>query len=155
MEVARAENQRHDEEQADPRVECQADSTPHQGLAEGAAKGEQVTEEVELGHLVRAWQQAADIGPNSVDSNIQPATDGITGRVFPGLQAVAMAKIVCWFPVVERLVAILDRGEESGYGISSQEDVKGRDGLNGEGVLDGSGNVVSCSAPNNFHMSRN
>lgn len=109
MEVAGAEDERHDEDEPDPRVERQTDGAPHEGLAEGAGKGEEVAEEVEFGHLVRVGQQPPDVGADGVDGDVQPAADGIVGRVLPRLQAVAMAQVVCWLPVVERLIAILDR----------------------------------------------
>jgi hypothetical protein len=83
-------------------------------LAEGAGKGEQVAEEVELSHLSRVRQQTAYVGADGMDGDVQPAADGIVGRVLPRLQAVAMTKVVCRLPVVEGLVAVLDRGEEGG-----------------------------------------
>jgi hypothetical protein len=82
-------------------------------------------------------QQAAEIATDSVDGDVQPAADGIVRRVLPGLQAVAMTKVVGGLPVVEGLVAVLDGGEERGDDVGGQEDVEGRDGLDGEGVFDG------------------
>lgn len=55
MEIARAEDQRQDEDDADTRVQRQADSLPHERLAESADKGEHVAKEVELSHLGRVW----------------------------------------------------------------------------------------------------
>lgn len=83
-----------------------------------------------------------------MNGNVKPATDGIVGRVLPRLQAVAMAEVVCGLPVVEGLVAVLDRGEEGGKEVGAEEDVKGRDGLDGKGILDGPEGCfsVSCSA---------
>lgn len=39
VEISRAEHKSHDEEDSDPGVECEADNSPHQGLAEGADQG--------------------------------------------------------------------------------------------------------------------
>lgn len=50
-----------------------------------------------------------------------------------------MAQVVGGFPVVERLVAVLDRGEEGGDQAGGEEEVKGRDGLDRVGVSDGPG----------------
>lgn len=142
MEVARAEDQCHYEEEADTRIQRQTDGPPHQGLAEGAYSGEEVAEKVELGDLGRVRQQAADVGAEGVDGNVQPAADGVVGRVLPRLQAVAMAEVVCGLPVVEGLVAVLNRGEEGGDDVGGEEDVEGRDGLDGEGILDCPGGVA-------------
>ena len=89
-------------------------------------------------------QQAAEVGADGVDGDVEPAADGVVGRVLPGLQAVAMAEVVGGLPVVEGLVAVLDRGEEGGDGVGGQEDVEGRDGLDGEGVLDGPSGGGKC-----------
>ena len=139
MEVARAQDEGQDKDEADAGVQGQADGAPHEGLAEGADKGEQVAQEVELGHLGRVRKQAADVGAEGVEGHVQPAADGVVGRVLPRLQAVAMAEVVGGLPVVEGLVAVLDRGEEGGGEVGAQENVEGRDGLDGEGVLDGPG----------------
>ena len=40
-----------------------------------------------------------------------------------------MAEIVGGFPVVEGLVAVLDRRKQSGYDIRDEEQVEGRDRL--------------------------
>lgn len=151
MEVARAQDQGQDEEEADARVQGQTDGAPHEGLAEGAGGGQEVAEEVELGDLGRVRQQAAEVGADGVDGDVQPAADGIVGRVLPGLQAVAMAEVVGGLPVVEGLVAVLDGREEGGDGVGGQEDVEGRDGLDGEGILHGPVFSVSVGATSNQH----
>ncbi len=125
VEVARAQNQGQNEEETDARVQGQADSAPHEGLAEGAGGSQKVAEEVELGDLGRVRQQAAEVGADGVNGNVQPAADGIVGRVLPGLQAIAMAEVVGGLPVVERLIAVLDGREEGGDGVGGQEDVEG------------------------------
>jgi len=149
VEAAGAEDQGQDEEEADARVQGQTDGAPHEGLGEGADAGQEVAEEVELGHLGRMRQQTADVGAEGVDGDVQPAADGIVRGVLPGLQAVAMADIVGGLPVVEGFVTVLDGGEESGDDVGAQEDVEGRDGLNGECILDGpegwSARCIFCS----------
>jgi len=58
-----------------------------------------------------------------------------------------MAEVVGGFPVVEGLVAVLDRGVERGDDIGAEEDVEGRYGLDGESVLDGpEGDALSAGA---------
>ena len=72
-----------------------------------------------------------------MESNIEPASDGIVGRILPRLQAVSMAQVVCRLPVIEGLIAVLDWGEQGGNDVCSQEDVEGRDGLDSVCVFDG------------------
>jgi hypothetical protein len=50
-----------------------------------------------------------------------------------------MAEVMCGLPVVESLVAILDGGEEGGNEVGGEEEVESGDGLDGEGVLESSG----------------
>ena len=148
MEIARAKDQGQDEEETNARVQGQADGAPHESLAEGADAGQEVAEEVELGHLGRVRQQTTDVGAEGVDGDVQPAADGIVGGVLPGLQAVTMAEIVGGLPVVEGLVTVLDGGEEGGDDVGAQENVEGRDGFNGKCVLDGpEGKSAWCNAP--------
>ena len=47
-EIARAEDQGHDEEDADAGVERQADRPPHQRLAKGAANRQDISDKVEF-----------------------------------------------------------------------------------------------------------
>lgn len=54
MEVAWARGERDDEEDADARGEDEADGAEEERLREGADKGENISDEVELGGL-RAW----------------------------------------------------------------------------------------------------
>jgi hypothetical protein len=44
-----------------------------------------------------------------VYTGVCPRSDGIYWRILPRLEAMAVGKVVCWFPVVEDLVAVLDR----------------------------------------------
>lgn len=139
MEVARAKDQGHDEEDTNTRIERQADGSPHQCLAEGACKRQDISDEVELGRLGRSREEAADVARDSMERDVEPASDGIIGRVLPGLEAIAMAQIVGRLPVVEGLVTVLDRSEGSGDKVRDQEDVKGGNGFYGICVLDGPG----------------
>lgn len=63
--------------------------------------------------------------------DIKPAADGIVGRVFPRLQAVAVRQVMRRLPVVECFVAVLDRRKGGGNQVRDEEDVKGLDGFNG------------------------
>jgi len=60
-----------------------------------------------------------------------------------------VAQVVCWLPVIERLVAILDRGKEGGYQIRGEKEVECRDGFNGVGILDG---PVGHRDPNKYFV---
>lgn len=51
MKVARAEDEGGDEEEAHAGVEREADGSPHQRLAKGAAEGQGIANKVELGDL--------------------------------------------------------------------------------------------------------
>jgi hypothetical protein len=62
--------------------------------------------------------------------DVKPAPDGKLWRVLPGLQAISVRQVVRRLPVIERLIAILDRSEESGNDIGGEEDVEGLDRLN-------------------------
>lgn len=66
MEVARAEDQRHDEEEADPGVEGPSNDPPHHGLAECTDKCQDIAQEIELGSFGRPRQEPPDIGWNGV-----------------------------------------------------------------------------------------
>lgn len=65
-----------------------------------------------------------------MQTNIEPAANFIIGRVLPCLQAVTMGQVVSWLPVVERLVAILDRCIKGSYNVGGEEDVEGLDRFN-------------------------
>jgi len=71
--------------------------------------------------------------------DVQPAPDGVVGRVLPRLETVAMAEVMGGFPIVESLVTVLDRREQCGYQIGNQESVEGKDGLYGERIPPRSG----------------
>ncbi len=62
-----------------------------------------------------------------MESDIEPAADGVVGRVFPRLQAVAMAEIVGRLLIVKCLIAVLDGGKSSGNHIGDEEAVECRD----------------------------
>ncbi len=64
-----------------------------------------------------------------MERDIEPTSYGERGRVLPSLQSVAMAEVVCRFPVVEGLVAILNRGKQGGDGVGDQKNVECRDWL--------------------------
>lgn len=147
MEISGAGYERHDKEQADPRVQGQADSPPHKRLAEGADESQNIADKVELGDLVGVREQSADVAHDSMKGDVKPASDGIVGRVFPGLEAITVAQIMGWFPVVEGLVTVLDGGEESSNQVGSEEDVEGRDGFDRVGISNGPEDTdVSCTS---------
>lgn len=91
VKVARAEDEGGDEEESHAGVEGEADGSPHQRLAKGAAEGQGIADKVELGDLVGVRQQSSDVGHDGVEANVQPAADGKVGRVLPRLETVAMA----------------------------------------------------------------
>lgn len=45
-----------------------------------------------------------------MEANVEPAADGVVGRVLPSLAAVAMDEVMGRFPVVVGFVAVLDGG---------------------------------------------
>lgn len=59
-----------------------------------------------------------------MEDNVEPAPYRIVGRIFPGLQSVAMAQVVRRFPVVECLVAILYGCVKCCEDIGTEEDVE-------------------------------
>lgn len=61
MEVARAEDEGNDEEEAYPRIQCAANDPPHQSLAQSADKGEHIAHEVELANLEH---MSSDLSPS-------------------------------------------------------------------------------------------
>lgn len=73
-----------------------------------------------------------------MENDVEPASNRVVWGVLPGLEAVAMADVVCWLPVVERLVTVLNRGEEGGDEVGSEEDVECRDWFDRESILDSS-----------------
>ena len=113
MEVAGAQNGGENENYADTGVESRAKDEVENGLAQGAGEGQDVADEIKLSDLGALGQQTANTAQHGVDANIEPAPDGIFGIVLPSLEAVAMGEVVGRFVVVEVLVAVLDRGEES------------------------------------------
>lgn len=82
-------------------------------------------------HLVGAREQPAKAADEGVKCDIEPAANGIVGRVFPRLQAVAVREVVRRLPVVERLVAVLDGRKGGGDQVGDEEDVKRLDWFNG------------------------
>jgi len=124
VEVAWAEHQGQDKEQADTRIQSQTDSTPHQCLAESTGKGEKVAEEVELGNFVGMGQETPNVGTDGMDADVQPAADGIVRGVLPSLKAIAMAQVMGRFPVVEGLIAVLDRRKQGSNHVCTQKHIK-------------------------------
>jgi hypothetical protein len=70
-----------------------------------------------------------------MEGEVCPTPYGILGRILPGLQTIAMLKVVCRFPVIEGLVTILYWSIKSGEGIGDKEDIESADRLNCEGGL--------------------
>ena len=67
-----------------------------------------------------------------METNVEPATDGVFRGIFPGLATITMGEIVSGLPVVVSLIAILDWGEEGSDQIGGQEDIKSLDRFNGK-----------------------
>ena len=70
-----------------------------------------------------------------MQDDVCPASDGIGRGQFPGLEAIFVVEIVSRLPVVEDLIAVLDRAEDSGQSVGSEEDVERKDGFNMKLVL--------------------
>lgn len=68
-----------------------------------------------------------------MESYVEPASDGILGRVFPRLQSISMAHVMYRFPVIESFIAVLDRRIYSCKEIGSEEDVEGTNWFHGKG----------------------
>ena len=111
MEVAGARDGRDEEDKGDPGIQGVADDSPQPRLAEGAGQGESIADKVELGNLCRPRKQPADVAYYGMEADVEPAPYGVVGRVLPGLEAVAVGEVVSRLPVVECLVAVLDRGK--------------------------------------------
>lgn len=95
-------------------------------------------------HLCGLRQQAPRVTDYGVQGDIEPAADGVVGRVLPRLQAIAVREIVRGFPVVEGLIAVLNGRKEGGDQAGSQEDVEGLDGL--DGIRAAAPSTISSSA---------
>jgi len=132
MKVAWRGNGGEQEEEADSRVQGEADHAEEPDLAEGADKGEDIADKVELGNLGRMRKQAPKVADDGVEEDIGPATDGKFGRVLPSLEAIAVGDVVGRLPVVEGLVTVLDWGEERREKACRKKGVEGVDGLNGK-----------------------
>lgn len=98
------------EEDGNSRVEGPCNSRIEACFAEGTHQPEHKPEEVELGDFgANERQEAAELDDDCMDAGVCPAADCIVGGVLPSLQAISMIEIMCGLPVVEYLVAILDR----------------------------------------------
>lgn len=133
MEVAGRDAGGDHEEQPNPRIEGEAQYAEQQYLAESTDEGHDVSDEVELGQLGGLGKKPSNVSHDGVNGNVQPAPDGVVGRILPGLQSIAMGEVMGRFPVIEGLVAVLDGGEEGRDQVGGQENIKGRDGFNCEG----------------------
>ena len=76
-------------------------------------------------HLVRVRKYSAHISDNSVEDDVEPTADSIVWRIFPRLKTIAMRQVVSRLPVIERLIAILNRSEPGGYESGAEEPVEG------------------------------
>jgi hypothetical protein len=90
VEVSGAEDGGEEEEDADARVQGQGDAAVEEDLGEGADEGQGVSDQVELAQLCALGKDAADAADEGVDADVEPASDGIFGVVFPGLKAIAV-----------------------------------------------------------------
>jgi hypothetical protein len=129
MEVAGAEDGGEEEDDADATVQSGADDTEEEDLGEGTDNGQEVADEVELGDLGALGEETADVADNGVEADVEPASDGIFGVVFPRLEPVAVGEIVGGLVVIEGLVAVLDGGEDGGDYAGDEEAVEGGYGL--------------------------
>ena len=98
-------------------------------LANGTCDPEHCSYEVELKALPRT-EQGAELAHDRMDDYVEPAANGELRGVFPGLEPIATVQIVRWLPVVEDLIAILDRRVEGRENVDGSEDVEGTYRLN-------------------------
>lgn len=63
-----------------------------------------------------------------MQDNVEPASNGVFGRILPRLQTEAVTQEMRWLPVVEGLVAIENRREQSREDIGKEETVECGDG---------------------------
>lgn len=56
--------------------------------------------------------------------DVEPVSDTILRGPLPGLQTVAMRKVMSWFPEVEGLITVLDGIEESCKEVCAKENGK-------------------------------
>lgn len=82
-------------------------------------------------YLVRARQQSSEAAGERVQGDIQPAADGIVGRVLPRLESVSVRQVMGRLPIVEGFVAVLDRRKGGGNQVGDEKDVKGLDRFDG------------------------
>lgn len=71
----------------------------------------------------------ADYAQQCMRHNVQPISDAVFRRPLPGLKTVAVREVVCWFPEIECLVAVLDGVEQCCKQCHSKEHSERIDGL--------------------------
>lgn len=149
MEVTRADDGDEQEEDADPTVESRAGDLKHDGLAQSAEQSQAITNKVKLGHLFLSdlfffdtrqnlkdtvpWSTEAKGGGHCPEVHEVLHTTNCGSRrwgILPRLQSIAVGEVMSWFPIIERLVAVLNRCEESSDQAGGQEDVESLDGRN-------------------------
>ena len=103
-------------------------------MAKGTGQGQGGPDEIELKALCRR-EQRSKFADNCMDNNVEPASESKLGRVFPCLQPIATVQVVGGLPVVEDLIAVLDRRIECSKNVHSSEDVEGGYGFDDELIL--------------------
>lgn len=77
-------------------------------------------------------QKPSEAPDDGMNSDIEPASNCIVWRVFPCLQAIAVAQVVSWLPVIECLVTVLNGRVCGGHKINSEEEPEGENWLHSE-----------------------
>lgn len=123
MEHARAECYDHEEQESDSRVQCPANSRVQSRLAGCAHKGECESNGVEINCLALR-KPGAYFSNQRMQADVEPTPYGILGGILPRLQSIPMIKIMRRLPIIEDLVAILDRSIGRRYTIGNKTDVE-------------------------------
>lgn len=92
----------------DPWIQRRGDLGEEASLTKRTNESKDEPYEIELQILGLLNDHAAAKDNDGVDSCIGPRSDGIYWRVLPCLEAMAIGEVMCWFPVVEDFVAVLD-----------------------------------------------
>ena len=110
MKHASARDEGEQEEEGDARVHATRQGRIELRLTNSAACGEEEAQKVKLESLAPDQRDPrGQVDWYGVYACVEPGANGIGGRVLPGLQTVAMIKVVRRLPVVVGLVAILYR----------------------------------------------
>lgn len=126
MEHARRRCNDEQEGDSDPWVEGRGNLHEQSRLTEGTQETQRHTQEVEL-HGLAATENRQEVdrrNSESMNTSIRPGSDGVYRSVFPSLEAMAMGEVVSGLPIVEDLVAVVDRMVERSNHVACKEDGK-------------------------------